>query len=126
MEQQFAAWLVAQPAVSALLGNRLYPLVLPQNGRLPAATYQRVSGERNYDLDGSTGPKRVTLQLDSWAEDYAGAKALAAAIESVLEGYTGPMAGLTVSRSVILREDEDYEDQTKRWRVSVDYQITAG
>ncbi|MEQ8251576.1 MAG: DUF3168 domain-containing protein [Oceanibaculum nanhaiense] len=126
MERQFAAWLSAQPVVSALLGDRIYPLVLPQNSGLPAATYQRIGGERFYDLDGGARPKRVTLQLDSWAADYAGAKALAGAIESVLDGYAGPMGDLVVSRSVILREDEEHEDQTKLWRVSVDYQITAG
>lgn len=126
LEQALASWLLAQLPVAALLGDRLYPLVLPQAGGLPAATWQRIGADIEYDLDGPAGLERPLVQIDCWAASFADARGLAGAIREVLHGYSGPMGDLTVQRVVIEREADEYEAETQLYRCGADYRISVG
>jgi hypothetical protein len=48
---------------------RVYPLLMPQDGTLPAVVYQRIVGTREVTLadSGGSGVERVLFQLTSWA-----------------------------------------------------------
>lgn len=43
------------PGLKALIGERIYPLELPQGCEKPAITYRRAGGVRDYDMEGATG-----------------------------------------------------------------------
>lgn len=125
LEKALAVWLTAQLPVAALLGDRLFPLVLPQACRLPAATYQRIGADIEYDLNGPGGLERPLVQIDCWADSFAEARGIAGAVRDVLHGYYGLMGDLTVQRVVIEREADEFEAETKLYRCSADYRISV-
>jgi len=116
--------LLATAGVSALVGTRIYRLVLPQNPRLPALTLQRISRVTNDTMSGDTGPDDFRIQVDSWAADPAAAEQLAAAVEAVLRNW---------GSGDILRArfdgDRDFFEAgaspAELYRVSADYIVTA-
>ncbi len=84
----FAALLGSQPAVAALVGSRIYPLVLPRRSRTyPAISYQMISDTLAADAaDGTLEAHQARLQVNCWALTYAAADALAEAVVSALRG----------------------------------------
>lgn len=126
IEDGLVALLSADSGVSALVGNRIHPLVLPRKPTYPALVYQRISGERVRSLSGPSGRARPRIQIDAYAQTYAAAKAVAKAVEDALDGYAGP-AGTDRIDAASLEGDRDlHEDELRKpiFRVTADYFIS--
>jgi len=82
IEQGIITYLVSK----SVSGGRVYPLILPQNAGLPAVVVQRVSSVTDYVHEGASGLELGRFQFTAWAENYAAAKATAAAVIAALSG----------------------------------------
>jgi Protein of unknown function (DUF3168) len=125
MEAAIRSLLLADSAVTTLVGTRICPLVLPQKPTLPAITYQRISGQTQYTHDGPA-LARPRVQIDCWASDYDTAKSLAAAAAAVLSGFKGISSGVEIEGVFSAGCREFYEAETRPaplYRVSSDYFI---
>ena len=124
IEQGLYTYLSADAGITALVGSRIYALMLPQGVTYPAITYQRVSGPREYAMGGPAGVANPRFQIDIYSDTgYLAAKQVAGAVRSALSGYSGAMGGET-AQTVILSDERDiFEDDTGLWRVSTDYTI---
>lgn len=67
------------PSLTALMGTRLYPVRLPQEIALPAATFLRVDAPRSMTQQGSE-VARPRYQFDLYAATYLEVDALAEAL----------------------------------------------
>lgn len=114
LETLIYALLAADSPVSTLVSTRIYPLVLPQDVVLPAITYTRISGGQVSSLDGYSGLENPRIQVDAWAASYSGVKDLAAKIVTAMNGSA------TFS-ATILSDTDFFEDETKIYRVSLDF-----
>ena len=124
IEEGLYSYLSTNVGVSALVSTRIYPGTLPQNWTNPAISYQRISGVRVRNLSGPAGRATPRIQIDCWAESYSGAKALATAVRSAMDGYAGLMGSTRVG-SVVLESDLDfYEPDIAVYRVSMDFWIS--
>ncbi len=84
-------YLLTQPSVTALVGNRIYASDLPQNYKLPAITYHVISKVDEYSLNGALDLATVRVQLDCYGEGRSDAKATAEAVRLACTGYIGEM-----------------------------------
>lgn len=109
MEAALFKHLSTQAGVTALVGTRIYPLVLPQNVAYPAIRYQRISTPRVYSKSGPSGDSRPRLQIDCWALTYGDAKRLADAVETAMKGFAGTHNGHRVASVVCDDEQDGYE-----------------
>lgn len=126
IEQAFYNVLAAHAGLSALVGPRIYPLILPQNPILPAATYARVSGPAEYTGGASSQLVESRLQVSCWAPDYTTAKAVAAQVRaalSALGGTIGGASGVYVAGSWIENEIDVYEPDARLYHVVVDVRM---
>lgn len=94
-------------------GDRVFPMVRPQESGVPAVTYQRVSNVPTTSLAGDSGLDSVRVQIDAWASTYANAKALAAQVRSALLG--------AAFKALMVSDFDDYETETQTYRVSMDF-----
>jgi hypothetical protein len=108
------------PSFTAIAGTRLYPVLLPEEPTLPAATYQRITTIRSYSTTGPVSLNRVRMQFDCWGETYAQVKQLQAALLAILEDRsTYTSAGID---SIMLDTATDgYEHDARIYRVSLDF-----
>ena len=71
--------------VNSLVGNRIYPLILPENTALPCVVYERTF------LNSYTKDYRVfsdnTVSLTILSEDYATSIDIAGAVDNALKNY---------------------------------------
>jgi len=78
----FVAYLVSHPEVSGLIGTRLYPRLIPENGQLPAMAYQLVSLNDPLAHDGAVGVVTRTYQFTCQAVSYNEAQDMARALRT--------------------------------------------
>ena len=109
--------------LSALVASRVYPLHLPQRPTLPAVTYQRIDGPREHAMGADPGLAHPRIQVDSWAASYASAKAVATQVRGALQRWRGTAAGVEVLAIYLESDQDDYEPETKQWRVRQDWTV---
>lgn len=103
-------------ALTALVGTRIYPLVLPQAAAFPAVTYQRVGAGRDYHLGGFGNLDRASIQMDVWSTSYGSVKPCSTVLIAAMEGATAFKAECDDITDL-------YEDVAQMYRVSLDFSI---
>lgn len=95
-DEAFMAYLLAQSALTALVGNRVYYDDEPQNSDLPCVVIIYVSDVLLHTMDGQSETEQPMIQLTAKAETRKQARAVSKQIEAALCDYVGTMSGLTV------------------------------
>lgn len=94
--ESMIAFLLAEGAVTELIGDRIYPDILPQNPVYPAVTLSKVDTRHDHTLSNLAGLAHTRLQFDCYCEglgsDRAKANEVAEAIRAT--GIVG-VKGLT-------------------------------
>lgn len=109
--------LVNDPAVTAVLGTKIYPLVLPQNPVLPAAIISEVHTiPAMDDISGNAGQFRAELQLETYATTKAQAEEIDEILRLSLQGYSGAHLGVTIKGIYFLMGLPDFEDEIEDYR----------
>jgi hypothetical protein len=87
VEPAFRVLLVTNPAVAAIVGDRVYHNVRPANERRPSIVLARISTFFARRFGGDFGFTKGRIQVDCLAESYQTAKELAAAAKARLDQY---------------------------------------
>lgn len=92
LEEALFGYLTTVPrATAALIGTRLYPLLIPQEQPLPSVAYQRVGTQPKMEHGGASGWARAVIQFTCQSTSYSGVKAMTQALRDDLAGYRGTM-----------------------------------
>ena len=134
IEKSLRAALLANSAVAALVGTRIYPMILPQGSAWPgpSLTFQRISTTSPVALAGAVGPERMRVQLDCWDKTWGGVRALALAVKAALHGFAGSASGSEDLYGVFLDSERDFFEadvgpsSEGLYRVSADYFVHTG
>jgi hypothetical protein len=116
--------------LSAVLsvGDRVYPLTLPQGAVLPAVVYQLVGGEGplhshgDAHAGGGSGAsfQRSRVQLGCWAESARAAELLAAEVEAAVDGFTGTWGTVPIASALVDTSLDDWRPDVGRYRRILD------
>ena len=118
------AYLKADPGVAAVLGNRMFPVVIPENVDVfPAAAVSRVFAEDWYDKTGSLGVTESRIECSTVAERKIDAVRAANAIRTALGGFHGDVGGLTVKICRFVEQVDMFEHNANLYQVTSDYRI---
>ncbi len=94
IEKALYAAITGWPYLAGLIGDRIFPVVVPEDSDLPAVAYQRVSGPRLLGHAGALGVGEARIQVTAIAETYAEAKQVTGGIRDLLNGYVGTLGGV--------------------------------
>jgi hypothetical protein len=115
IRQAISAALLADVPLVALVGTRVYPLVVPQTSTLPALAWRVTGIERQHDLDGPTGRAVCDLTVWSVSKRLADDEAVAEAVRQLLDGLTTESfagSGIEVMETLSDDEADDWHDPT--------------
>lgn len=139
IEQAIRERLLDIPALTALVGTRVYQLLLPQNGTLPAVRVQLIDDQIRQHLRGPDGNFISRVQIDSYAAPnssaswYSTAKTVARVIHgdglgenaSGLFGWKGWAGGsppeLKINNVTVAHSGQPYFEHGERPMVRVRY-----
>lgn len=111
IEEAVYARMTGFAAVSARVGNRVYPLLAPQDAPLPTLAYQVISSVPQRGQGGFSHLTQTVFQLTCQAADYAGVKALAVAARQCWESYKGTVNGITIGSAMVINESDGYSEE---------------
>lgn len=119
------AFVLADPAIAAKIGGRLWPIKLPQHPTLPAMTIQRISGVRFATLRGQAGLARPRYQFDVWVREGTGSAAaecqlIGRLLLARLEGTNVELEDASVSPAVARRFAFEFIDDEDSFEQDVD------
>jgi hypothetical protein len=100
--------LVTTPAVTAIVGSRVYPVIAPADAALPFVTWRRTSIQRQHSLSGPVGVPMVMLTVDLFATTYEGVRELADAVRVSLDGWGGTFQNTVVSNVSLENESDGF------------------
>lgn len=103
-EENVVARLENDPTVSALVGDRIYPVNQVESATFPLLVYQRISSLPFPVLVGTTQIQAARIQISAWANTYSETKTLSAAVKAALDGNQQ-----TVLQAEADRFDEDVD-----------------
>ena len=86
----------ATPAITALIGTRLYPDEIPQGDALPAVYYQTISDVKDHHLTGQLELEKPMIQFTVQAATKNSAADVAEAIKTALVDYQGTISGVQI------------------------------
>lgn len=116
--------LIGSSAIVSLVDSRIYPIVLPTDGIFPAITYQRISSIPTYSLSSNVGVTTSRMEIDAWASTYQSAHALADAILSAIDNYSGTASDGTRIFGIQLDNSTDIaEERALLYRVRMEFLI---
>lgn len=98
---------------------RFYPLVLPQNPKLPAVTYQIISRNRVSVMGEDTGVVEARVQMAWFGGTYSDVEEVGTQIRAAFKRWTE--TGLPVLAAFMENELDLYEDETGRYRQQADF-----
>lgn len=125
------AVLLADAAVAAIVGARVYPAILPQGVTQPSVVQSLISEETDYHMQGPSGLASMRVQVDAWALDQDDAVELAGAVKDVLSGFRGevsfgsasPQSEAEVKGIFAVAARDDFDATAKMHRRSRDYEV---
>jgi hypothetical protein len=108
--------LINNDDVYALVGNKVFPLVIPQGTKLPCITFQRLRSYPANTLSGASGLEKVDLEIDVWGMEYGQTKDVAKAVRAAMPAQ-GPWG------AHLRYDSDDYEYTGPYYRVLMRYTV---
>ena len=104
--------LVSDPAVSAEIADRMYPVLAPASAPLPFITWRRAAVLRSQSLSGPIGVPTVSMSVDIFAETYEAAREIADKCRLALDGWGGTFQNTVVSNVSLESESDGFAQLT--------------
>lgn len=128
-ETSLVTFLKSKTAITALVGNRIFPNVIPQWTKetrdrfgepYPALRYVSEISERHRHLGGRGTLREAEVQIDCYSTSYVQVKLLAKAVGDALDTFRGDMAGTYVDEIVQAPDLSSYESAADASDVGTD------
>jgi len=117
VEKKIFDLLSASSAITVITSTRIFPVALPQGvAAFPTLVYSRLSGHREYSLEGFTGWENPGIRIMCLSRTYTGAKELAAAVHAIMQTASGFIATLQ-------DENDDYDWESNLYQDALDYSV---
>lgn len=125
IEQAIYTILTGHAGLSALIGDRAYPVILPQGTTLPAITFKRNDTSREYSHDGFSGLATPTFEITVWEPKPLTAKQIAAQVRAAMNAARRTtVAGVAIGSVTCEDERDAYDQESREVGVQLDFDIS--
>lgn len=112
--------------LAAVAGGRRHWVRAPQTAVRPFLVLNRIDGQPNYHMQGSSGFVSSRVQIDCYADTYTAATAAARSVKTLLSGYKGgTIQGIFIESERNLPA-ADAGDVNSLFRTSIDITVLHG
>ena len=123
IESGLVSLLKSDPEISALVGSRVYPVIVPATATYPCLSYHTVSKPPEVTLDKSA-QETARIQIDCWGNSYSSVKALQQKLHTLLDGFLGTCPdGTDISLCTRDIEGDYWESDAKVFRCLSEYLV---
>jgi len=110
IESALYSLLSNDPGISVLVGIRIYPVTAKQGTAIPYIRFQNMNMNQEIALTGPTSYHDSLIRIDSLAATVLDAKTLGLKIKTLLNNFSGILAGITIHRIIYKGETDSLQD----------------
>jgi hypothetical protein len=127
-EIAFRDKLLSIAGLTAIAGNRIYPVTPPENAELyPCVTYSTVSAVDEYKLDGALNFITKRVVVTAWSAKYGDCHRMIEALRNALSGFFGPFDdGTPIASCRVANCQDSYETDARLYRTSIHFLVQHG
>ena len=123
--------LLANASIAAIVGTRVFPVILPQGVVSDSIVYSRILENESYHYVGASGLIIARFQIDAWSSSADRANTLGDLIKEHIGGFSGQLSYGTASPQdyvivegiFMLTGGDDYDGENKMYRRRRDYSL---
>jgi len=129
IETAFRGKLATDTYLVSILGSRIYPVRTPDNPIYPCVTYQRLSTQREHNLEGAGNLSFSTFVIDIWTARNEGVGGfehgteLSLEIRRVLDGFRGYFQGVDIQGILSENESQSWESEVEVYRITQNWLV---
>jgi len=123
LEAVLYAHLASYAGLVAIVSDRIYPMIMPQDPTYPSITFQRIDGPREHAFVMDAGLAHPRIQVDSWGKSYASVKSVATQLRGALERWADETTNPVVLDSLLDNDEDTQEAETGLYRIRQDWVI---
>jgi hypothetical protein len=126
VEHALLKHLLAQTALAALVGERIYYVSAPQDVQTPYIIFFKVSATRERSLTGTSHFVNSRFQFSIFSETYYEAKQIAGQIQLALQDKNNEIIGGESGVRVSIQYDNEqdvYESESGLYHIPVEYLV---
>ena len=109
IESALYTLLTSDSSVAALVGTRIYPLLVPDGTTLPAVAYQQISLVPRKTHSGPNALLHERYQLTVHASGYDSARTVRRALRDCLDGYVGDVGMVHIQEIQVQNEYDGFD-----------------
>lgn len=114
--------LSTEPTVTAIVGQKIYPDITPQDVQYPFCVYTIVDSNPVNFKDGQSNLEEIQFQIDCYTQSYDTTQELANNIRNCLDRFTGIVNNIDVQTITYMSSDSNvYNPNLNVYWVSVDF-----
>lgn len=122
-EAAVVARLLAATGVSALVGERVSPLQIPERPTYPAIAYRQLDREPVSTFGGDQALSAHYIEVECWGESMSSARAVGDAVRAALQRFRGSSGGETVQASFLQGSSTDYDAETRTYVETIEFKV---
>lgn len=104
-------YLEAHSGITAVCGQRVFPVALPQSSARPALTFRRMpKSGHDQRLTSASGTSLATFRLMAWGDSYKSADTLGEAMRQAMQGFSGTWDTTRVDAVILVDDFDDFVD----------------
>ncbi len=111
--------------LSALVGDRIYPVKLPQSPVYPAIIYESRGGDRLHNMGVDAGIRRPIFQIACFAATYDAATNVGEQVIAALSRFRGTVGGIVIQEILMIDEPDDFwSDEPPVWQRVLEFEVS--
>ena len=118
IEADMVARLNAAATLTAIVGQKIYPVEAPPGTKAPYLVFARVDTDTDDTLDDTASVHHVMFAFEAYAATYKEALAIGAALKPILDGWNGRPPETIMSMTYTGEHDGagEYDEESRRRR----------
>lgn len=113
--------------VGAIIGDKIYPGIIPDNVAYPAVRYTELTQRFDETKDGPIATGEHSFEVHIYSYEYAQAHRLATAIKTALDWYNGTVNNVAIERiRLVDQSDDPFQDEKELFQITQEYNIRVG
>lgn len=110
--------------VGAIIGDKIYPGIIPESIAYPAVRYSELSQVFDETKDGPIATGEHSFEVHIYSLEYSQAQRIATAIKSALDWYTGTVNSIVIERIRFTDQSDDpFQDEKELFQITQEYSI---
>lgn len=109
--------------VSAIVGNKIFPVVIEQEKQPPAITYRLSGKSPNETKTAVSSLDRPQVEITAVSVKYEQLDDMAEKIRLAIDGKKGVFGGVNITNSYYIDEEDDYDQEARAYLRVLTFQI---